>query len=237
MRHVAGSGEGTTTTCAGTSVPAATVRTMLASTSVGSLASVCTTALFDGIEDVAESKVVSTERLKRLMDTTNKLSPKVYCGQTTKSLVHSLEDINSGMEYARPPYCHSYSGKSDKPRPWGSLQEIRNFRSSVSDNCIVRFFRLIQFMSFLKKCSTKTNGYISLSLSNNLHFLILLQTYLVIFFNLYKLLKSFILNWRKMRSKFWTCIQLEFIFWNAFILYYLVYNMLFCLEEVLYFPI
>ncbi|TGZ47582.1 hypothetical protein DBV15_03429 [Temnothorax longispinosus] len=82
------------------------------------------------------SKVASTEGLKRLMDTTNKLSPKVYCGQVTKSLVHSLEDINSSMEYARPPYCHSYSGKSDKPRPWGSLQEIRNFRSSVSDKCI-----------------------------------------------------------------------------------------------------
>lgn len=139
MRHVTGSGEGTTTTCAGTSAPAAAARTMLASTSVGSLASVCTTALLDGIEDAAElSKVASTEGLKRLMDTTNKLSPKVYCGQVTKSLVHSLEDINSSMEYARPPYCHSYSGKPDKPRPWGSLQEIRNFRSSVSDNCIVR---------------------------------------------------------------------------------------------------
>jgi len=131
-----GSGEGTTTTCAGTSAPAATART---STSVGSLASVCTAALLDGIEDATESsKIVSTEGLKRLMDTTNKLSPKVYCGQVTKSLVHSLEDINSSMEYARPPYCHSYSGKSDKPRPWGSLQEIRNFRSSASDNCIVR---------------------------------------------------------------------------------------------------
>ncbi|KYN19650.1 Regulator of G-protein signaling 12 [Trachymyrmex cornetzi] len=137
MRHVAGSGEGTTTTCAGTSAPAATARTMFASTSVGSLASVCTTALLDGIEDAAESsKVASTEGLKRLMDATNKLSPKVYCGQVTKSLVHSLEDINSSMEYARQPYCHSYSGKSDKPRPWGSLQEIRNFRSSASDNCI-----------------------------------------------------------------------------------------------------
>ncbi|XP_018312460.1 regulator of G-protein signaling loco isoform X1 [Mycetomoellerius zeteki] len=137
MRHVAGSGEGTTTTCAGTSAPAATARTMLASTSVGSLASVCTTALLDGIEDAAESsKLASTDGLKRLMDTTNKLSPKVYCGQVTKSLVHSLEDINSSMEYARQPYCHSYSGKSDKPRPWGSLQEIRNFRSSASDNCI-----------------------------------------------------------------------------------------------------
>ncbi|XP_011160617.2 regulator of G-protein signaling loco isoform X2 [Solenopsis invicta] len=137
MRHVAGSGEGTTTTCTGTSAPVATGRTMLASTSVGSLASVCTTALLDGIEDAAESsKVASTEGLQHLMDTTNKLSPKVYCGQVTKSLVHSLEDINSSMEYARPTYCHSYSGKSDKPRPWGSLQEIRNFRSSVSDNCI-----------------------------------------------------------------------------------------------------
>ncbi|EFN69214.1 Regulator of G-protein signaling 12 [Camponotus floridanus] len=135
MRHVTGSGEGTTT-CAGTSAPVMAAHNSLASTSVGSLASVCTTALLDGIEDAAESsKAASTAKLKRLMDTTNKLSPKVYCGQVTKSLVHSLEDINSSMEYARPPFCHSYS-KSDKPRPWGSLQEIRNFGNSVSDNCI-----------------------------------------------------------------------------------------------------
>ncbi|XP_070158476.1 regulator of G-protein signaling loco isoform X2 [Polyergus mexicanus] len=135
MRHVAGSGEGIT--CAGTSAPVVAARGALASTSVGSLASVCTTALLDGIEDAAESsKAASTAKLKRLMDTTNKLSPKVYCGQVTKSLVHSLEDINSSMEYARPPFCHSYSSKSDKPRPWGSLQEIRNFGNSVSGNCI-----------------------------------------------------------------------------------------------------
>ncbi|KAL6423212.1 hypothetical protein ACFW04_010110 [Cataglyphis niger] len=137
MRHVAGSGEGTTTTCAGTSAPIVATHSALASTSVGSLASVCTTALLDGIEDAAESsKAASTAKLKRLMDTTNKLSPKVYCGQVTKSLVHSLEDINSSMEYARPPFCHSYSSKSDKPRPWGSLQEIRNFGSNVSGDCM-----------------------------------------------------------------------------------------------------
>ncbi|XP_020295874.1 regulator of G-protein signaling loco isoform X2 [Pseudomyrmex gracilis] len=140
MRHVTtGSGEiNSTTTCAGTSAPVMAVRNALGSASVGSLASVCTTALLDGIEDAAElSKTSSTEKLKRLMDTTNKLSPKVYCGQVTKSLVHSLEDINSSMEYARPPFCHSYSSKSDSnPRPWGSLQEIRNISSSVSDNCI-----------------------------------------------------------------------------------------------------
>ncbi|XP_077258093.1 regulator of G protein signaling family member locomotion defects isoform X4 [Temnothorax americanus] len=160
MRHVAGSGEGTTTTCAGTSAPAATARTMLASTSVGSLASVCTTALLDGIEDAAESsKVASTEGLKRLMDTTNKLSPKVYCGQVTKSLVHSLEDINSSMEYARPPYCHSYSGKSDKPRPWGSLQEIRNFRSSVSDKCIYGSTESCDKNSDCKGVHTWANGF------------------------------------------------------------------------------
>ncbi|XP_012226987.1 regulator of G-protein signaling loco isoform X2 [Linepithema humile] len=132
MRHTAGSGESTTTTCAVTSASAMATRSALASMSVGSLASVCTTALLDGIEDAAESSK-TPEKLKRLMDTTNKLSPKVYCGQVTKSLVHSLEDINSSMDYARSSYCHSYSGKSDKPRPWGSLQEIRN---SVSDNCI-----------------------------------------------------------------------------------------------------
>jgi len=132
------SGDGTTTTCMGTSAPVVAAGSALASTSVGSLASVCTTALFDGIEDALESTKTASEKLKRLMDTTNRLSPKVYCGQVHKSLVHSLEDINSSMEYARPPFCHSYSGKPDKPRPWGSLQEIRNFRSSTSDNCIVR---------------------------------------------------------------------------------------------------
>ncbi|XP_032672591.1 regulator of G-protein signaling loco isoform X2 [Odontomachus brunneus] len=143
MRSVAGNGGGTTTTCApaGTSAPAAALRSCtLASTSVGSLASVCTTAMLDGIEDdVAESSrtIPSTEKTKqRFADTiNNKLSPKVYCGQVTKSLVHSLEDVNSSMEYARP-FCHSYTAKQDKPRPWGSLQEIRNLGNSVSDNCI-----------------------------------------------------------------------------------------------------
>lgn len=156
MRHVAGSGEGTTTTCAGTSAPVVAAHSALASTSVGSLASVCTTALLDGIEDAAESfKTTSTAKLKRLMDTTNKLSPKVYCGQVTKSLVHSLEDINSSMEYARPPFCHSYSGKSDNSRPWGSLQEIRNFGNSVSDNYIVSsFFNFLDLTrnSFIYLC-------------------------------------------------------------------------------------
>ncbi|XP_011882192.1 PREDICTED: regulator of G-protein signaling loco isoform X2 [Vollenhovia emeryi] len=164
MRHLAGSGEGATTTCAGTSAPAATVRIMLASTSVGSLASVCTAALLDGIEDAAESSKVAprgteTEGLQRLMDTTSKLSPKVYCGQVAKSLVHSLEDINSGMEYARPPYCHSYSGKSDKPRPWGSLQEIRNFRSSASDNCIYGSTESCDKNSDCKGVHTWANGF------------------------------------------------------------------------------
>lgn len=155
MRHVTGSGEiNSTTTCAGTSAPVMAVRSALGSASVGSLASVCTTALLDGIEDAAElSKTASTEKLKRLMDTTNKLSPKVYCGQVTKSLVHSLEDINSNMEYARLPFCHSYSSKSDSnPRPWGSLQEIRNISSSVSDNCIVRSLLLFIFVLIQNVC-------------------------------------------------------------------------------------
>lgn len=149
LRSVAGNGGGTTTTCApaGTSAPvAAAVRSCtLASTSVGSLASVCTTAMLDGIEDDAaeSSRTTSTSssektKQQRFADAIHdKLSPKVYCGQITKSLVHSLEDVNSSMEYARP-FCHSsYTGKQDKPRPWGSLQEIRNLGSSVSDNCIV----------------------------------------------------------------------------------------------------
>ncbi|XP_011149139.1 regulator of G-protein signaling loco isoform X2 [Harpegnathos saltator] len=149
MRLTVGNSGGTTTTCvpAGTSAPVAAAVTTtavrgcaLASTSVGSLASVCTTAMLDGIEDdTAESSrtTSSTEKTKqRFTDAiNNKLSPKVYCGQVTKSLVHSLEDVNSSMEYARP-FCHSYTGKQDKPRPWGSLQEIRNLGNSVSDNCI-----------------------------------------------------------------------------------------------------
>ncbi|EZA60643.1 hypothetical protein DMN91_007153 [Ooceraea biroi] len=155
--RVVGSGDGTTTTCMGTSAVAAC--SALASTSVGSLASVCTTALFDGIEDAPESTKSASEKLKRLMDTTNKLSPKVYCGQVHKSLVHSLEDINSSMEYARPPFCHSHSGKPDKPRPWGSLQEIRNFRSSASDNCIYGSTESCDKSNDCKGVHTWANGF------------------------------------------------------------------------------
>lgn len=97
--------------------------------------------MLDGIEDdaVESSRTTSsTKKTKQLFADAinNKLSPKVYCGQVTKSLVHSLEDVNSSMEYARP-FCHSYAGKQDKPRPWGSLQEIRNLGNGVSDNCMV----------------------------------------------------------------------------------------------------
>ncbi|XP_014482054.1 PREDICTED: regulator of G-protein signaling loco isoform X2 [Dinoponera quadriceps] len=141
-----GNGGGTTTTCApaGTSAPAAARSCTLASTSVGSLASVCTTAMLDGIEDDESSRTTagtSAEKTKQQLPVdaaNNKLSPKVYCGgnQVAKSLVHSLEDVNSSMEYARP-FCHSYTGKQDnKPRPWGSLQEIRNLGNGVSDNCM-----------------------------------------------------------------------------------------------------
>lgn len=129
-----------TITCAPveTSAPAAGRDGASASTSIGSLASVCTTAMLDGIEDddaVESSRVMSMEQLSDAIH--DKLSPKVYCGQIAKSLVHSLEDVNSNVEYARS-FCHSYASKSDKSRPWGSLQEIRNFSSSVSDKCIVR---------------------------------------------------------------------------------------------------
>lgn len=161
MRTVTGSGGSTTTTCvpAGTSAPAAAVARgggTLASTSVGSLASVCTMAMLNGMDDdIAESAKasVSMEKSKqRFADdiTDNKLSPKVYCGQAViaKSLVHSLEDVNSGMEYARS-FCHAYSAKPDNPRPWGSLQEIRNLGSSISDNCIVRYFFIMHSNAYI----------------------------------------------------------------------------------------
>lgn len=144
IRNVMGSGD--MTTCTRTSASVGT--RALDSMSVGSLASVCTTAMLDGIEDAAESSNASAERLKKFMDTSNKLSPKVYCG-VTKPMVHSLEDINSNLQHVRP-FCHTYSGKSDKPRPWGSLQEIRNLGSCASDKYLVRF-------SFIYLCNISSN--------------------------------------------------------------------------------
>ncbi|XP_046142954.1 regulator of G-protein signaling loco isoform X2 [Osmia bicornis bicornis] len=124
---------------------AATVKQGLVSSSVGSLASVCTTAMLHGIEDSVETSDDSVVRSKRLLDFTgltepagiddrDKFSPKVFSG-ISKSLVHSFEDLNTNMDYTRP-LCQTYSDKSDNSRPWGSLQEIRNVGTYVQDTCL-----------------------------------------------------------------------------------------------------
>lgn len=136
---------------------AATVKQGLVSSSVGSLASVCTTAMLHGIEDSVETSDDSVVRSKRLLDFTgltepagiddrDKFSPKVFSG-ISKSLVHSFEDLNTNMDYTRP-LCQTYSDKSDNSRPWGSLQEIRNVGTYVQDTCLVRFlFFLLNIIS------------------------------------------------------------------------------------------
>ncbi|XP_076164696.1 regulator of G protein signaling family member locomotion defects isoform X2 [Ptiloglossa arizonensis] len=124
---------------------ASTVKQGLVSSSVGSLASVCTTAMLHGIEDPIDTfddSIVKSKRLLPFMvltestetDTRDKFNPKVFSG-ISKSLVHSFEDLNASMDYARP-LCQTYSDKSDNSRPWGSLQEIRNIGTCVQDTCL-----------------------------------------------------------------------------------------------------
>ncbi|XP_053976291.1 regulator of G-protein signaling loco isoform X2 [Hylaeus volcanicus] len=124
---------------------ASTVKQGLVSSSVGSLASVCTTAMLHGIEDPIDTSDDSIVRSKRLLpftvlvestetETRDKFSPKVFSG-ISKSLVHSFEDLNASMDYARP-LCQTYSDKSDNSRPWGSLQEIRNVGACAQDTCL-----------------------------------------------------------------------------------------------------
>ncbi|XP_076677424.1 regulator of G protein signaling family member locomotion defects isoform X3 [Andrena cerasifolii] len=124
---------------------ASTVKQGLVSTSVGSLASVCTTAMLHGMEDTVETSDDPMTRPKGLLgftgftesteiDTRDKFSPKVFSG-ISKSLVHSFEDLNTSMDYARP-LCQTYSDKSDNSRPWGSLQEIRNIGTCAQDTCL-----------------------------------------------------------------------------------------------------
>lgn len=126
---------------------ASTVKQGLVSLSVGSLGSVCTTAMLQGIEDSIETCTDSTIKSQRLLgvaglsestgsDTRDKFSPKVF-STISKSLVHSFEDLNTSMDYIRP-LCQSCSEKSDNSRPWGSLQEIRNVGTFVQDTCLVR---------------------------------------------------------------------------------------------------
>ncbi|CAL7938118.1 unnamed protein product [Xylocopa violacea] len=124
---------------------ASTVKQGLVSSSVGSLVSVCTTAMLHGIEDHIEASDDSIIKSKRLLgftrlaesaeiDPRDKFSPKVFSG-ISKSLVHSFEDLNTSMDYARP-LCQTYSDKSDNSRPWGSLQEIRNIGTCAQDSCL-----------------------------------------------------------------------------------------------------
>ncbi|KAK2588105.1 hypothetical protein KPH14_004165 [Odynerus spinipes] len=129
---------GDATTCPGPSAPI--VMQGFGSSSIGSLASACTTAMLHGTDEVIETlenSPIQSQILTR-MTACDKLSPKVYCGMS-KSLVHSLEDLNPTSEHSSQ-FMHAFGNKNDKPRPWGSLQEIRSTRTCTSDNCLVRFF-------------------------------------------------------------------------------------------------
>lgn len=65
----------------------------------------------------------------------NKLSPKVY-NNFSKSLVHSMEDLKPTQAEFSSSFGNSYTNKSE-PRPWGSLQEMRNVGGCASDSCLV----------------------------------------------------------------------------------------------------
>ncbi|KZC06006.1 PREDICTED: regulator of G-protein signaling loco [Dufourea novaeangliae] len=143
-----GTERGNLTTCPPLPLPlpaASTTKQGLVSSSVGSLASVCTTAMLHGIEDRVETSDDSIFRSKTLQTFTklteseetnnrDKFSPKVF-SNISKSLVHSFEDLKASMDYPRP-LCQTYSDKSDNSRPWGSLQEIRNVGSCIQDTCL-----------------------------------------------------------------------------------------------------
>ncbi|CAK9794592.1 Regulator of G-protein signaling loco [Anthophora plagiata] len=126
---------------------ASTVKQGLVSSSIGSLVTVCTTAMLHSIEDSIETFDDSMLKSNRSLgitglgkstgtdDTRDKFSPKVFSA-ISKSLVHSFEDLNTtNMDYVRP-LCQTYSDKSDNSRPWGSLQEIRNVGACVQDTCL-----------------------------------------------------------------------------------------------------
>lgn len=137
---------------------ASTVKQGLLSSSVGSLVSVCTTAMLHGLKDPVEtpgdaaiksqSQLLGLTRLaeSKEIDVPDKFSPKVFSG-ISKSLVHSFEDLNTSMDYVRP-LCQTYSDKSDNSRPWGSLQEIRNVGTCAQNICLVRFIFIISNIYF-----------------------------------------------------------------------------------------
>ncbi|XP_066586671.1 regulator of G-protein signaling loco isoform X2 [Prorops nasuta] len=136
---------GDTATCPGTSAAAAAAISLTqglasttSSTSVASLASVCSTELLrryqNSYEMLYESTVAQSDNTNNF-SMCNKLSPKVYCA-TSRSLVHSLDDLSPSAENSAS-LSRSYSDKADIPRPWGSMQEMRNVHGEFdSANCL-----------------------------------------------------------------------------------------------------
>ncbi|KAI4498923.1 hypothetical protein M0802_006098 [Mischocyttarus mexicanus] len=150
---------GDATTCPGPS--ALVVMQGFGSSSVGSLSSACTTAMLHGTDEVietVENLSNQSQILTRISNTgCDKLSPKVYCGMS-KSLVHSLEDLNPNTEHSSP-FLHTYGNKNDKPRPWGSLQEIRTTRTCNSDNCLHGSTESCDKVNDCKSVHTWANGF------------------------------------------------------------------------------
>ena len=131
---------GETTTCPGPSAPI--LAQELGSFSVGSLASVCgsTSTMYHDFEEcmeISKNNVMQCEKMAEGFNLCNKLSPKVYA--VSKSLVHSMEDLNPGDDYAKT-FLHPHMSKNDKSRPWCSLQEIRKVGECSTHNCLVSFF-------------------------------------------------------------------------------------------------
>ncbi|XP_033206117.1 regulator of G protein signaling family member locomotion defects isoform X1 [Bombus vancouverensis nearcticus] len=148
---------------------ASTVKQGLLSSSVGSLVSVCTTAMLHGLKDPVEtpgdaaiksqSELLALTRLaeSKEIDVPDKFSPKVFSG-ISKSLVHSFEDLNTSMDYVRP-LCQTYSDKSDNSRPWGSLQEIRNVGTCAQNICLHGSTQLCDKNTDCKNIHAWANGF------------------------------------------------------------------------------
>ncbi|XP_043461403.1 regulator of G-protein signaling loco isoform X3 [Leptopilina heterotoma] len=124
---------GESTTCPG---PSATMLVQgLGSSSVGSLASVCgsTSTMYHDFEEAMEISKNHCDEIADDISLCNKLSPKVYA--VSKSFVHSMEDLKPGDDYSTT-FMHSFPNKTDKTRPWCSLQEIRKVEDCSSRNCM-----------------------------------------------------------------------------------------------------
>ncbi|XP_033221988.1 regulator of G-protein signaling loco isoform X2 [Belonocnema kinseyi] len=127
---------GESTTCPGPSAPG--LAQGLGSSLVGSLASVCgsTSMMYHDFEEsmeISKSHVMQCEEMADDVSLCNKLSPKVYA--VSKSLVHSMEDLQPGDDYSTT-FLHPYMSKNDKSRPWCSLQEIRKVGECSTHNCL-----------------------------------------------------------------------------------------------------